>query len=109
MPGIGFGTWAWGNQILWGYKPTEDDSILRATFKEAVNGGLSLIDTADSYGTGFLLGRSEYLIGEFLQDLPTNKKKNIQIATKLAPYPWRVGNKGFNKAFLNSLERLNYC
>ena len=35
------------------------------------------------------------------------KKKRIQIATKLAPYPWRIGNKGFNKPFLESLERLN--
>ena len=35
------------------------------------------------------------------------QKKRIQIATKLAPYPWRVGNKGFTKPFLKSLERLN--
>ncbi len=31
----------------------------------------------------------------------------MQIATKLAPYPWRLGNKGFTKPFLKSLERLN--
>ena len=26
---------------------------------------------------------------------------------KLAPYPWRIGDRGFNKPFLKSLERLN--
>ncbi|MGB1195932.1 MAG: aldo/keto reductase, partial [Synechococcus sp.] len=57
MVGIGFGTWAWGNQLLWGYNPDLDDSVLESTFQQAVAGGLCLVDTADSYGTGFLNGR----------------------------------------------------
>ena len=69
--------------------------------------GFDLIDTADSYGTGDLQGRSESLLGNFLFDTPYAKKKRIQVATKLAPYPWRTGEKGFNKPFLKSLERLN--
>jgi len=47
------------------------------------------------------------LIGKFLLNTPSAKKKRIQVATKLAPYPWRIGNRGFNKPFLKSLERLN--
>jgi len=103
---IGLGTWSWGNKLFWNYKSVNDDD-LRETYNEALQRGLDLIDTADSYGTGKLLGRSESLIGKFLQDTPPAKKKRIQIATKLAPYPWRIGDKGFNKPFLKSLARLN--
>ena len=34
-PGIGVGTWAWGNQVLWGYNPGQD-TALRATFERAI-------------------------------------------------------------------------
>jgi len=103
---IGLGTWSWGNKLFWNYQSTNDDD-LRETFTEAIRRGFDLIDTADSYGTGNLQGRSELLIGKFLLNTPSAKKKRIQIATKLAPYPWRIGNRGFNKPFLKSLERLN--
>ncbi len=103
---IGLGTWSWGNKLFWDYKSTNDDN-LRETFNEALRRGFDLIDTADSYGTGNLQGRSELLIGKFLQDTPSAKKKSIQVATKLAPYPWRIGKRGVNKPFLKSLERLN--
>ena len=103
---IGLGTWSWGNKLFWNYQSTNDDD-LRETYNEALRRGFDLIDTADSYGTGNLQGRSELLIGKFLLNTPSAKKKRIQIATKLAPYPWRIGNRGFNKPFLKSLERLN--
>ena len=103
---IGLGTWSWGNKFFWNYQ-TDDDEDLRETFNEALKRGFYLIDTADSYGTGNLSGRSESLLGQFLLDTSFAKKKRIKIATKLAPYPWRLGNKGFNKPFLKSLERLN--
>ncbi len=103
---IGLGTWSWGNQVLWNYQ-TSDDNDLRETYKEALNRGFNLIDSADSYGTGKLNGRSEELLGKFLRETSSSQKKRIQIATKLAPYPWRVGNNGFTKPFLKSLDRLN--
>ena len=103
---IGLGTWSWGNQIFWDYQTSNDDD-LRETYKEALKRGFNLIDSADSYGTGKLNGRSEELLGKFLLETSSFQKKRIQIATKLAPYPWRVGNKGFTKPFLKSLERLN--
>tara|TARA_B100000579_G_C22818432_1_gene849204 strand:+ start:679 stop:1650 length:972 start_codon:yes stop_codon:yes gene_type:complete len=104
--GIGFGTWAWGNKIVWGYKPETDDILLKKTFFDAINGGLDFVDTADSYGTGGLFGQSEKLIGDFLQDLPERKIRKITIATKLAPFPWRIGRNGLNKAFHESNKRL---
>ncbi len=103
---IGLGTWSWGNKLFWNYKSLNDDD-LRETYNEALRRGFDLIDTADSYGTGNLQGRSELLIGKFLLNTPSAKKKRIQVATKLAPYPWRIGDRGFNKPFLKSLERLN--
>ncbi|ABM71268.1 Aldo/keto reductase family [Prochlorococcus marinus str. MIT 9515] len=103
---IGLGTWSWGNKVFWDYQACNDNS-LRETYNEALQRGFKLIDTADSYGTGKLNGRSEELLGKFLLDTSSYQKRRIKIATKLAPYPWRVGNKGFTRPFLNSLERLN--
>ena len=103
---IGLGTWSWGNKLFWNYQ-TSNDANLCETFNEALKRGFDVIDTADSYGTFGLEGRSELLLGKFLSGISSANKKNIQIATKLAPYPWRIGNKGFNKPFFNSLERLN--
>ncbi len=104
--GIGFGTWAWGNKLVWGYKAETDDILLKKTFFDAINGGLDLVDSADSYGTGSLFGQSEKLIGDFLEDLPKRKLKKITIATKLAPFPWRIGRNGLNNAFQESNQRL---
>ena len=71
---IGLGTWSWGNKLFWNYKSTNDDDLYE-TYNEAIRRGFDLIDTADSYGTGNLQGRSELLIGEFLKDTPIAKKK----------------------------------
>ena len=103
---IGLGTWSWGNKFFWNYKVSSDEELFE-TFAEAVNQGFSFIDTADSYGTGRLSGRSEKLIGEFLQRTNKTKNNKIKIATKLAPYPWRIGRQGFSIPYKKSLNRLN--
>ncbi len=107
MTGIGFGTWAWGNQLLWGYSSGEDDPDLKATFAAAVAAGLCLVDTADSYGTGRLNGRSETLLGQCLRELAPASRPQLVVATKLAPFPWRLGRRGFLKAFQASRTRLS--
>ena len=107
LNGIGFGTWAWGNQLVWGYDPARDDAVLEATFRQALASGLNVIDTADSYGTGRLNGRSEQLLGQFAAGLPRLRRSQLKIATKLAPFPWRVGRRGFDQALRSSLHRLN--
>ena len=103
---IGLGTWSWGNKFFWNYKVSSDEELYE-TFSEALNQGFSFIDTADSYGTGSLSGKSEKLIGQFLQRVNKVKKNNIKIATKLAPYPWRIGRQGFSIPYKKSLNRLN--
>lgn len=104
-PGIGIGTWAWGNQFLWGYDPAQDREIA-AAFRRAVDLGLRFVDTADSYGTGRFNGRSESLLGEFCAALPPAARREIVVATKLAPFPWRLGRQGYRRAFAASRQRL---
>ena len=105
QPGIGVGTWAWGNQLLWAYDPTADPE-LEETFRRAVACGLRLFDTADSYGTGRFNGRSETLLGRFAAALPPAERARICLATKLAPFPWRLGRHGFDRAIAASEHRL---
>ncbi len=106
MTSIGFGTWAWGNKVLWGYQPDQQDVLLKNTFNEAIDQGLKFVDTADSYGIGNLNGRSEELLGKFCKNLPSSQYKNLIVATKLAPYPWRLGKQAFKTAFNASKARL---
>ena len=106
MSSIGFGTWSWGNKFLWGYNKENDDENIRNAFFTAIKGGLNLIDTADSYGTGSLEGRSELLLGKFIEELPLKLKRKLKVTTKLAPYPWRIGRNGFYDALIKSKKRL---
>lgn len=104
-PPIGVGTWAWGNRFLWGYDP-EQDHQLEECFLRAVDLGLCFFDTADSYGTGRLEGRSETLLGRFCAGLPPTRRDRLTVATKLAPFPWRLGRQGLWRAFEASRHRL---
>lgn len=104
-PPIGVGTWAWGNQLLWGYDPSQDQQ-LQATFARAVDRGLTFFDTADSYGTGRFNGRSEALLGQFCAALTPQQRQGVCVATKLAPFPWRLGRGGLHRAFAASRQRL---
>jgi pyridoxine 4-dehydrogenase len=105
-PGIGVGTWAWGNQFLWGYDPDRDDATLEATFRRCLDRGLVFFDTADSYGTGRFNGRSEALLGRFTQQASAAERAELCLATKLAPFPWRLGRRGYDRAFAASQARL---
>ncbi|KAJ8536933.1 hypothetical protein K7X08_035334 [Anisodus acutangulus] len=75
---MGFGTWAWGNQLLWGYQDSMDSELQR-TFNLAVENGINLFDTADSYGTGRLNGQSEKLLGKFIREFPGDKQVKSDI------------------------------
>ena len=105
LPSIGVGTWAWGNQFLWGYDPALDHQ-LAATFPRCLDLDLCFFDTADSYGTGRWNGRSEQLLGQFAAGLTPAQRARCCIATKLAPFPWRLGRRGFDRAFAASSQRL---
>ncbi|CAN0922700.1 Pyridoxal reductase, chloroplastic [Linum grandiflorum] len=103
---MGFGTWAWGNQLLWGYDESMDTGLQRI-FNLGVENGINLFDTADSYGTGRLNGQSEKLLGKFIREFPGKRARDdVVIATKFAAYPWRLTPGQFVKACKGSLERL---
>jgi pyridoxine 4-dehydrogenase len=101
---IGAGTWAWGNRLLYGYKEAED-AALGAAFRTLVSRQVPLLfDTADSYGTGDLAGRSELLLGQFSSAEPNGRF--AVMATKLAPYPTRLTAQSFLDAARQSSGRL---
>ncbi|MCC5644315.1 aldo/keto reductase [Nostoc sp. CHAB 5824] len=105
LPSMGCGTWAWGNQVLWGYNESMDDQ-LQAVFNLCVSNGVTLFDTGDSYGTGRLNGRSELLLGRFSREYVGSSKENICIATKIAAYPWRWTRQSMVMACKSSAQRL---
>ena len=105
LPVMGCGTWAWGNRLLWNYQQSMD-SQLQEVFNVCVSNGVTLFDTGDSYGTGKLKGRSEILLGQFTQEYQGTNKEKICLATKLAPYPWRLTSKSMYKAGIASAKRL---
>eukprot|EP00803_Ostreobium_quekettii_P003166 evm.model.scf_1055.2 EVM.evm.TU.scf_1055.2 scf_1055:9334-14045(+) len=104
---MGIGTWAWGNKLLWDYDEGMDPE-LQGVFNLAVTKGVNLFDTADSYGTGQLNGRSEILLGRFIREYPGSEaaRQNIHVATKFAAYPWRVLPSNIVAACQGSLRRL---
>ena len=105
FPKMGCGTWAWGNRLLWGYDPAMDGE-LRRVFDRAIAGGATLFDTGDSYGTGRLSGRSETLLGQFAGDRSNPTGDRAILATKLAPYPWRLTRGAMVRAAMASRQRL---
>jgi len=99
---IGLGCWAWGNEIVFQYDETMDSELQRV-FDRAVEGGVRLFDSADSYGRD---GRSEMLLGKFYSECASAKKDGVILATKLAPYPWRLSSRSFVDAAKESAKRL---
>lgn len=105
FPEMGCGTWAWGNRLLWDYQTTMD-SDLNAAFDHCLSQGVTLFDTGDSYGTGRLSGQSEKLLGRFRAAYQGPYQDQICLATKLAPYPWRLTRQSMFRAGKASASRL---
>jgi len=82
---IGFGAWAIGG-MNWG--KTDDDVSVRA-LNEAIDRGVTLIDTADVYG----FGHSEELIAGLLKE---RGKQNLIIATKAGNDFYNAGSEDDN-------------
>mmetsp|Transcript_18948 Transcript_18948/g.39940 ORF Transcript_18948/g.39940 Transcript_18948/m.39940 type:complete len:381 (+) Transcript_18948:87-1229(+) len=126
---LGCGTWSWGNKLLWDYDPSQDEEIYRA-YRAVRDAGVTIFDTADSYGTLELNGRAEILLGQFERRYQEEKssskgqssmfdigsllgnsaylseRNKQQVATKFAPYPWRITRGSLVQAAKESLHRL---
>lgn len=95
---LGIGTWAWGDQLFWGYGRTYRKEDVLQAFKACVEGGITFFDTAEVYGTG----RSERILGE----LARNIEAPLLIGTKFMPFPWRLTRGSLKRALQGSLKRL---
>ena len=95
---FGTGTWAWGDRLFWGFGQNYQESDIRAVFDYCLQAGLNFFDTAEMYGQG----RSESFLGEFLK----TTTQRVIIATKFAPFPWKIGKGGLLRSLRNSLKRL---
>jgi aryl-alcohol dehydrogenase-like predicted oxidoreductase len=95
---FGIGTWAWGDRLFWGFGQNYQENDIRAVFDYCLQAGLNFFDTAEMYGQG----RSESFLGEFLK----TTSQPVKIATKFAPFPWKIGKGALLRSLRNSLKRL---
>ena len=89
---LGVGTNAVGGHNLY---PNLTDEMGKEVVRTALNNGITLLDTAYSYGQG----RSEELIGEVLQE-PEFDRSRVIVATKAAHDPSRGGKFNNSPEFL---------
>ena len=95
---IGIGTWAWGDRFVWGYgnKYREEDIV--QAFQESIDNKIVFFDTAEVYGQG----KSESFLGKLIP----GSQLSVKIATKIMPFPWRLGKNSLRHALNGSLTRL---
>ena len=87
LPLMGLGTWAWGDRSTWGmngYDTSYDRGTIREAFQRAIANGVTLLDTAEAYGSG----ESERIIGRLLAE-DGSARSRVVVATKFLPFPWR--------------------
>ena len=111
LPPLGIGTWSWGDRLFWGYGSDYGEQEVEQAFKAALDNGATFFDTAEIYG----LGESERLIGRFLKQSTAKRSiprghqindRQVQIATKYFPLPWRFNSQAVADALSDSLKRL---
>lgn len=95
---MGLGAWAWGDRAIWQYGRGYTDADIRQAFRASMEQGISLVDTAEVYGSG----RSERLLGQFAKE----STQPVLVATKFFPWPWRLRRSSIISALRASLARL---
>lgn len=99
LPPLGVGTWAWGDRSTWGmggYDSDLSEQTIEGAWDASLAAGVTLFDTAEVYGDG----ESERIIGTLLKRDP-ERARDVVIATKWFPAPWKLNVKG---ALLGSLR-----
>ena len=104
--GLGVGTWAWGDRIVWGFGGDYGEAEVEAAFRASRGAGLDFFDTAEVYGWG----TSERILGRLALNPATSPVpsgiRSAIIATKFFPYPWRLSRASLLRALRASLRRL---
>ncbi len=100
---VGAGAWQWGDRFYWGYGAQYREPDLRDAFRAAVEGGVTLFDTAEIYG----FGSSERLLGGFVREgAGASVTPQLVVTTKFMPFPWRLRRTSLVRALRGSLRRL---
>jgi aryl-alcohol dehydrogenase-like predicted oxidoreductase len=95
---IGLGLMQWGDIKLPHQPDIQIDKDIRESFQVTLDAGINLVDTAEIYGNG----RSEIYLGSCLKEI----SKEIVVATKFMPFPWRLAKGELRSALENSLKRM---
>ncbi len=98
VPPLGLGTWQWGAQGMWQYGAGYTRSDVEAAYRESRAAGITFFDTAEIYGRGL----SESMLGPLVRQ----ERNEVIVATKFAPWPYRLTASTLPKALSASLERL---
>jgi aryl-alcohol dehydrogenase-like predicted oxidoreductase len=98
IPPLGIGAWSWGDRMFWGYGRGYDEPDLREAFDVCLQAGVNFFDTAEVYG----LGQSEKIIGRFRK----TDGRQVILATKFFPFPYRLTKGSLRRALRGSLRRL---
>eukprot|EP00475_Leptophrys_vorax_P033038 TRINITY_DN51637_c0_g2_i1.p1 TRINITY_DN51637_c0_g2~~TRINITY_DN51637_c0_g2_i1.p1 ORF type:complete len:428 (+),score=-16.62 TRINITY_DN51637_c0_g2_i1:67-1284(+) len=111
VPVIGIGAWAWGDKFFWNDGEWSDQNFRNAksAYDAAMDSGLTLIDTAEVYGTKqFGADDSESILGRFIRERKASHPTAPApiVATKFAPLPWRLGREAVVAAVRDSMKRL---
>jgi aryl-alcohol dehydrogenase-like predicted oxidoreductase len=95
---LGMGCWQWGDRLLWDYGHGYAGADVRAAFGAGLAANIIFFDTAEGYASG----KSERFLGEFIKA----SGKQVVVATKFMPLPWRLRKGDLPKALRKSLDRL---
>ena len=102
VPPVGIGAWSWGDRSgYWAQSSASGFGLeeARQAFAVCSRAGLTFIDTAEVYGQGL----SEEYVGQFVR---ASGASRFQVATKVAPLPWRQTRGSVVEACKASLARL---
>ncbi|KAG5246181.1 hypothetical protein OIU76_001642 [Salix suchowensis] len=108
---LGLGAWSWGDTGYWNNSEWDDTKTkaAKSAFDVSIDGGITLFDTAEVYGSWLLNGavNSETLLGSFIKERKQKDSEvEVAVATKFAALPWRLGRQSVVKALKDSLSRL---
>lgn len=94
---IGLGIMQWGALAINKIETKPNNNALEI-YLTASDAGINFFDSAEMYGNG----RSEIHFGRCMKLQP----RDIVIATKFMPYPWRLSKGELRSSLLRSLKRL---
>jgi aryl-alcohol dehydrogenase-like predicted oxidoreductase len=98
VPPLGLGTWQWGDTSTWQYGVGYSQGDVEAAYRASRAAGVTFFDTAEIYGKG----RSESMLGPLVRA----EREAVVVATKFAPWPYRLASSTLGGALDASLKRL---